>query len=62
MDNAFSYAASQLLGTQFETFSMSTDGKHYSWEPNSVVKLACTVTLPVRSVSKFLFSLFVKVA
>jgi len=61
MDSAFSYASNQLLGTQFETFSISTDGTHYSWEPNRLVKALCIAILPVQSVSKFLFTLFVKV-
>lgn len=58
MGVAYQYAINQVLGLQFEPFTLTTGGKCYTWNPPRVVITSCQA---VRPLSWWLFQVFVRV-
>lgn len=61
MNDAFAYAESQLLGTQFDPFVYVAGGVRYTWRGQASGALALLVRVGLRSAARWLFGRLVEV-
>lgn len=61
MNDAYTYAENQFLGTAFDPFTYEVGGRRYVWHGRVGSLLALLVRLGLRSVARLLFARLVEV-